>query len=111
MPRTPVPPRSNCISARLTADEYASLRRVAGERTMSDWAREALLSTLSPDPRDVTLLAEVLALRMILLNLVFDLAAGQPPKAEAMRRLIDRADQEKVRTAIERLASDLKPGR
>ena len=54
-------------------------------------------------------LAEVVALRTILLNLHFALATGDTPTADAMQRLIERADQDKIRKAQERLASS--PGR
>ena len=48
-----------------------------------------------PDPLHFLLLAELLALRTIVLNLNFALATSGPPTAEAMRALIDRADAEK----------------
>lgn len=50
-------------------------------------------------------MAELLALRAILLNLHFAVCSGEPVTAETMRRLIDRADQDKLQHAQERLAS------
>jgi hypothetical protein len=43
------------------------------------------------------------ALREILLNVMFKLANGQTLTAEEMQRLIDRADSDKLRKARERL--------
>jgi len=50
-------------------------------------------------------LAEVLALRTILLNALYKLTQGEALSAEEMQRLIERADQDKFRKAHERLAA------
>ena len=46
-------------------------------------------------------MAEVVALRAILLNVLFKQAKGEPLTAEEMQRLIDRADSDKLRKARE----------
>jgi hypothetical protein len=48
-------------------------------------------------------MAELVALRAILLNMMFKQANGQTLTAEEMQRLIDRADSDKLRKARERL--------
>jgi hypothetical protein len=48
-------------------------------------------------------MAELVALRAILLNVLFKQANGQTLTAEEMQRLIDRADSDKLRKARERL--------
>jgi hypothetical protein len=48
-------------------------------------------------------MAELVALRAILLNVLFKLANGETLTAEGMQRLIDRADSDKLRKARERL--------
>ncbi len=78
---------------------------------MSEWAREVLLRELDGGqarPAEQTLLAEVLALRTILLNLHFTVAKGQAITAEEMQAIIDRADQDTAKRAAERLAAKLK---
>jgi hypothetical protein len=55
-------------------------------------------------PGDKTNRAELVALRAILLNVLFKLANGEKPTAEEMQRLIDRADSDKLKKARERLA-------
>ena len=50
-------------------------------------------------------LAELLALRTIVLNLHFALASGEALTEDTVDRLIERADHDKIRKAQERLAS------
>jgi hypothetical protein len=49
------------------------------------------------------LLGEVLALRTILLNLLFSISKGEAMTAEGVQGLVARADKDKVRRALERL--------
>jgi hypothetical protein len=56
-------------------------------------------------PADEIVLAEVLALRTILLNAFYRLAQGEKLTEEGMQAIIDRADATKVQKAIERLAA------
>ena len=84
-------------------EEHAQIVRVADGRGLSEWVREVLLGMVAPQPADHVLLAEVLALRTIVLNMQFAVASGEPLTTDAMKRLIDRADDEKHRRAFERL--------
>jgi hypothetical protein len=49
------------------------------------------------------LMAEVVALRAILLNVLFKQANGERLTSEEMQRLIERADSDKLKKARERL--------
>jgi hypothetical protein len=49
------------------------------------------------------LMAEVVALRTILLNVLFKQSNGERLTAEEMQRLIDRADSDKLKKARDRL--------
>ena len=72
---------------------------------LAEWVREALLSApveLGPDSGEVAL-AEVLALRSLLLNLHFRAAKGEPVAEAEMRGLIERADGSKIERARERM--------
>jgi hypothetical protein len=95
-------PRAKCLSTKVTADEYAMFEALAGEQSVSEWARAALLHAARRRVAEQVVLEEVLALRTILLNLHFALATGTPPTAEEMRQLIDRADSDKAQKALER---------
>jgi hypothetical protein len=97
--------RTKSIGTKLTAEEYAQIVRVADGRTLSEWLRDVLLGMVAPQPAHHVLLAEVLALRTMLLNLQFAVASGEPLTTDAMKRLIDRADEEKYRRAFERLTA------
>lgn len=97
--------RTKSVSTKVTEAEYDAIARRAEPLTVSEWARGILLSATQPDPLHFLLLAELLALRTIVLNLNFALAANDPPTTEAMHALIDRADAEKLRKAEDRIAT------
>jgi hypothetical protein len=96
--------RTKSIGTKVTDEEYARLEALAGAQTISEWVRAVLLKAAAPSAEPI-LLAELLALRTILLNLHFAVCSGEPVTAETMRRLIDCADQDKIQLAHERLAS------
>jgi hypothetical protein len=96
--------RTKSISTKVTDEEYALFETLAGEQTISEWARDVLLKATKPNAGEQTVLAEVLALRTILLNIHFDVSQGQTLTAEKMQQLIERADQNKLSKARERLA-------
>jgi hypothetical protein len=113
------PFRTKTLSTKVSEEEFRDLEAAAskGGLTLSEWCREALLASVNrQEPKSVTdsaatgqvtLLAELVALRAILLNVLFRHANGQTVTAEEMQELIDRADSEKVRKARERLEQAL----
>ena len=96
--------RTKSVSTKVTEAEYEAFARRAEPLTVSEWARAILLGATQPDPLHFLLLAELLALRTIVLNLNFALAANDPPTREAMHALIDKADAQKLSKAEERIA-------
>jgi hypothetical protein len=96
--------RAKSISTKVTDEEYAQFEALAGEQTISEWTRDVLLKATKPNADEQTVLAEVLALRTILLNLHFAASQGQTLTAREMQQLIERADQNKLSKARERLA-------
>ena len=96
--------RTKSVSTKVTDEEYAQFEALAGEQTISEWARDVLLKATKPNAGEQTVLAEVLALRTILLNVHFAVSQGQTLTAEDMQQLIERADQNKLSKAQERLA-------
>jgi hypothetical protein len=104
--------RTKKISTWVNEDEYAQLERAAQKsaKTRSAWFREVLAHANSqPAKLNETggeahaVMAEVVALRAIVLNVLFKLAKGETLTAEEMQRLIDRADSDKLRKARKRL--------
>ena len=95
--------RSKSFATRFTASELAMLTRAAGKDGMKvrEWAREALLreARRSEDP----LFTELIATRMILLNLLKPLAMGQVVTPEDFSRISAtvRSDKRKVAQEIQ----------
>ena len=108
------PLRIKSVSTKVSEEEFAALEARARARklTLSEWVRAELLEA-HDGAADEVLLGEVLALRTILINLLFSLGSGKPVTPEAMQELIARADGDKSRRAMERLtalrATDLEP--
>ncbi len=96
--------RTKSISTKVTDEEYAQFEALAGKQTISEWTRDVLLKAIKPNTGEQTVLAELLALRTILLNVHFAVSQGQTLTAEEMQRLIERADQGKLDKARQRLA-------
>ena len=105
--------RTKSIGFKVSEEEYSQLETSAqmSGRTLGEWCREVVLASANGQPLKAgpgtaeaqALMAELVALRAILLNVLFKLANGEKPTAEEMQRLIDRADSDKLRKARERL--------
>ena len=105
--------RTKSIGTKVSEDEYAQLERAAQKsaKTLGEWCREVMLASANGWPEKLNgaggeaqaVMAEVVALRAILLNVLFKQAKGEALTAEEMQRLIDRADSDKLRKARERL--------
>ena len=97
--------RTKSIGTKVTPEEYDRIHELAGDQPISEWVRAALLNAADASPLDSVVLAELLALRTILLNLHFHLCSGSPVTADTMQRLIERADQDKQQQAEARVTA------
>ncbi len=102
--------RNRTVGCKMTDSEYERLSAVVESEgmTLGEWCREVLLERADgrkPSVIEETLLAEVLALRTILLNAFYKLAQGEKLTAEEMQAIIERADAGKAKKAAERLAT------
>ena len=107
------PLRTKTLSTKVSEEEFAQLEAAASERglTLSEWFRETLLESVNgqepktsdPGGTGHAVMAELVALRTILLNVLFKQSNGERLTAEEMQRLIERADSDKLRKARERL--------
>jgi hypothetical protein len=98
--------RTRSITVKLTEAEYAQMEEKAGLAglNLSEWTRGRLMRDEQPDTATGgVVLAEVLALRMILMNQMFSVSRGEAMTPEKMQALIERADRDKMRRARERL--------
>ena len=105
--------RTRSVGTKLSEEEYGRLESLAANRglTVGEWVREVLLEIgqgakpPAASPTEQALLAELIALRTIVLNLVYDLASGEPLTPERMQELIAKADGDKREKALLRLQS------
>jgi hypothetical protein len=105
--------RTKSIGTKVSEEEFARLQQAAqkASKTLGEWCREVMLASTNGQPEKLNgiggeahaVIAEVVALRAILLNVLFKQAKGEPLTAEEMQRLIDRADSDKLKKARERL--------
>src|SRR5436853_5772626 len=102
--------RTKSISTKVTDEEYAQFEALSGEQTISEWARDVLLKATKPNAGEQTILAEVLALRTILLNVHFAVSQGQKITEEKRQQLIERAEQNKLSKSRQRLAEAVTGG-
>ena len=113
--------RTKSIGFKVRDEEYAQLDAAAqtSGRSVREWCREVLMANVngkepkaatdSAGTRQLALLAELVALRAILLNVLFRQANGKTLTAQEMQGLIDRADSDKLNQARKRLAQAVEP--
>ncbi|MEP7309329.1 MAG: hypothetical protein ABJA98_27820 [Acidobacteriota bacterium] len=97
------------IGTKVTEEDYAMLKALAGERKLGEWVRDVVFKAAVVDPHAAAqrvILAEVLALRKVLLNLQYAMAAGEAVTPERMEALIAEADATKDERAQQRLSWD-----
>jgi hypothetical protein len=108
----PAPLRTKTISTKVSEEEQAQLETLAQAegQSLAEWVRDTLLAraAAASGPRtsaEQILLSEQLALRTILLNVLFKVSNGEKITAHEMQQLINRADADKLKKAAERLSS------
>ena len=94
--------------AKVTEEEYAQLEALAQKCgvTLGEWCHDVLLAQLKPSVASLpeeTILAEILGLRMIMINLLRALGNEETLTADKVQKVIQWADTEKLATAVERL--------
>jgi hypothetical protein len=80
---------------------------------LSEWTRQIVLAQLNPtiaSSTEETVIAEVLALRTILLNALFRIVQGENLTADEMQNMIERADAGKSEKVREKLAGESRRG-
>ena len=96
--------RSESLATRFTQSEVSALRKAASAtgKTVRAWSRDVLLREARRTQEDM-LFTELIATRMILLNLLKPLAMGQQVTAEDFARISAtvRSDKRKVAQEIQ----------
>ena len=83
--------------------------RAAGAETLGTWARDALLQAARRPSLPAVVLAEVVALRAIVVNLQFAQIAGTAVTAAQVQQLIAQVDRDRFARAAERAAEAVVP--
>jgi len=103
--------RSKSVSTKVSEAELRVLESRAERAglTLSEWVRDVLLGS-SVDAgamaAERAILAEMLAMRAILLNFMLKLSMRQPITEQVSRELIEWADSNKMKRALEMLAKN-----
>lgn len=102
------PSRTRSVGTKVSQEEYARLEACAADKqlSISEWSRQALLATanVQGSPGEKAILAEVIALRTIVANLIYAFTSEGKVTAEQMRAFIERADGTKGKRATEILS-------
>ena len=95
--------RSKTVSTKVADAEFEQMEQLAAAsgQSMSEWVRLVLLAQLNPASE--VILAEILALRNILINLAHAQHKGERLTLGDIQELIKEADTMKLRKAAERL--------
>jgi hypothetical protein len=104
------------IGVRVTEADYARLQALADTagQPVGEWCRKVLLDVAkSPagKPIEQAVLAEVIALRTVVVNVIYAFTAEGKITAERMQALIEHADSTKSKKAAELLARISRPGK
>ena len=96
------PPRVRSIAIRFTKDEARELEDVASSQgtTVREWAREFLLREARRDDADA-LFTELVATRMLMVNLFKPLITGKPVSPEWVTEVMAAVRKEKRKAAQE----------
>jgi hypothetical protein len=89
--------RNATVCLKLTQQEVQLLDQVATAKGMarSEWMRDVILRELRGDSTNDPSLAEILGVRLLLVNVLRPLAAGQRLTPEAFDKLLDEISEAK----------------
>ncbi len=101
--------RSKSIGVKVSERDFATLQALAERegKPLAEWCRDVLMQIArhpAGTPIEQALLAEVIALRTIVGNLVYALASEGKVTPQQMTAFIDRADKTKLKRAVEFLS-------
>src|SRR5271157_5968039 len=93
--------RNATVCLKLTQQEVQLLDRIATAKGMarSEWMRDVILRELRGDLANDPSLAEILGVRLLLVNVLRPLAAGQRLTPEAFDKLLDEISDAKHQLA------------
>jgi hypothetical protein len=97
----------------VSEEEYAQLEAAAqaSGRTLGEWCREVVLASASDAERRDPALAEIVGMRLLLVNVLGPVAAGEKVTAERFNQLLDQISEVKHELAakLQQQAARKKP--
>jgi hypothetical protein len=107
------PLRTKSIGFKVSEEEYAQLETAAqaGGQTLGEWCREAILRGVrDPEEHDAAL-AEIVGVRLLLVNVLRPVAAGERLAPEAFDKMLDQISEVKHELAakLQQQAAQKKP--
>ncbi len=109
------PLRTKSIGFKVSEEEYAQLEAAAqaSGRTLGEWCREVVLASASDAERRDPALAEILGVRLLLVNVLRPVAAGEKLAPEAFDKMLDQisAVKHELAAKLQLLAARKKPPR
>ena len=97
------PLRTKSIGFKVSEEEYAQLEMAAQAdgRTLGEWCREVILrgGSASDAERHDPALAEIIGVRLLLVNVLGPLAAGEKMTPESFNQLLDQISETKHQLA------------
>jgi mobilization protein NikA len=109
------PLRTKSIGFKVSEEEYAQLETAAQAegRTLGEWCREAILrgGSSNDSERQDPALAEIVGVRLLLVNVLRPLAAGEKISPEAFDKMLDQISEVKHELAakLQQQAARKKP--
>ncbi|MGB6478905.1 MAG: hypothetical protein WBF15_07420 [Candidatus Sulfotelmatobacter sp.] len=109
------PLRTKSIGFKVSEEEYAQLEAAAqaSGRTLGEWCREVVLASASDAERRDPALAEILGVRLLLVNVLRPVAAGEKLAPEAFDKMLDQisAVKHELAAKLQQQAARKKPPR
>ena len=99
--------RSQSLNTKLTPTELAAVQTAAAAHgcALGEWVRDVILREVHGGSASNPCLAEILGVRLLLVNVLRPLAAGQTVAPEVFDRLLDEISQAKHQLAAKLTAS------
>ncbi len=97
------PLRRKSIGFKVSEEEYAQLEAAAqtSGRTLGEWCREVVLASASDAERRDPALAEILGVRLLLVNVLGPVAAGEKVTPERFNQLLEQISETKHQLAAQ----------
>ena len=95
------PLRRKSIGFKVSEEEYTQLETAAQAegRTLGEWCREAMLVSASDAAAHDPALAEIIGVRLLLVNVLGPVAAGEKVTPEKFNQLLDQISEAKHQLA------------